>query len=145
MEVQNTYRGSDASEAVCHGHLIFIDENKLHEQLSRLWLREMSGMSYLPCWQNVKTHEGNIRALVFKVNPDSPRYLAELPLAEQAKRIALAKGPGGENYDYLFNLYDQLHKMGINDNELAILVQEVQKLRKMHGFEVHPEKLAWPW
>ena len=68
-----------------------------------------------------------MRALVFYAAPLDPVIQVDLPLAEQARRIARAAGHMGSCAAYLHNTVRHLEELGIRDRylwELQRLVAE---------------------
>lgn len=75
-------------------------------------------------WLTVRGAAGPMRALVFYAAPLDPKIQVELPLAEQARRIARAAGHVGSCAAYLRNTVQHLEELGIRDRYLW----ELQKL-----------------
>ena len=70
-------------------------------------------------------------ALAFIVDPDHEQYCGALPIEEQARTIASARGGRGNNAEYLFRTSEALSLLGISDpslDELARLVRSLQRV-----------------
>lgn len=69
--------------------------------------------------------------LVFVSTPDKEAnsyYLGPAPLQEMARQIATARGPCGNNRDYLFRLEKALFDIGHEDDMVIELADEVRKV-----------------
>lgn len=78
-------------------------------------------------WLTVRGAAGPFKALVFYAAPLDPVIHVDLPLAEQARRIARAAGHVGSCAAYLRNTVQHLEDLGIRDRylwELQRLVAE---------------------
>jgi cation transport protein ChaC len=90
-----------------------------------LWRREMIRGSYRPALLPVATPQGEVNALVFAANPAHPDHVGEMALAQAAAIIARASGFLGSNREYLNQLAAQLHNLGIEDDYVTRLQQQV--------------------
>lgn len=72
-------------------------------------------------WLTVRGAAGPMRALVFYAAPLDPVIHVDLPLAEQARRIARAAGHMGSCAAYLHNTVRHLEELGIRDRYLWAL------------------------
>jgi cation transport protein ChaC len=75
----------------------------------------------------VDTPQGPVRALVFSQNPAHADHVGELPIDETASMIARGEGMLGTNRDYLRRLCDQLKSLGIVDDYLSRLLEQVNR------------------
>ena len=57
--------------------------------------------------------------------PDNPNYLGIAALAEIARQIHAARGPSGNNRDYLLELARALTELGASDDHVLELVRLV--------------------
>jgi glutathione-specific gamma-glutamylcyclotransferase len=110
----------------CRGLVFRIPGAARHAESACLWRREMIRGSYCPALMPVSTPQGEVQALVFAANHAHPDHVGELPLHEAATIIAHAAGFLGTNRQYLEQLAQQLHNLGIDDDYVAQLLQQVQ-------------------
>ena len=69
----------------------------------------------------LKAHE------VFLADARHERYVGDLSQRERASRIAVAEGRLGTNREYLENLLDSLHALGIDDPDMTELLRMVRE------------------
>lgn len=72
-------------------------------------------------------------ALVYIASEDTSKnvnYLGPAPEDTIALQIALAHGPSGPNYEYLYKLADAMREMEVQDEELFSLEAKVKMLRQ---------------
>ncbi len=100
------------------------------DELHLLWRREMVVGSYRPKWVQVRCGQRPLTALTFTVRHDHPQYTGKLPLAEQARVIATARGAFGSSLDYLERTRVALVTHGIVDPYLESLAQGVAAFRR---------------
>lgn len=111
----------------CEGIVYDLPPDDHRSQIERLLRREVpyrEDLSFVH-WVDVRTADGPRRALTFYASPRSANYFIELPLEEQAQRIALAAGHVGTNAAYLHNTVVKLMEHGIHDSYLWRLQQMV--------------------
>ena len=103
-----------------------LKQNSLKKDLNAIWSREMGTGVYCPFW--VKTTlkgGGEITALTFIINRKHEQYSGPLPINQQAKIIAAAKGKYGSCREYLANTVESLNRIGVNDDDLSNLLDKV--------------------
>jgi cation transport protein ChaC len=93
-----------------------------------VWRREMIRGAYRPALLPVATPQGEVLALVFAANPAHPDHVGELALPEPAATTAGAAGFLGTNREYLEQLAAQLHRLGIEDEYVTELLQQVLRI-----------------
>jgi cation transport protein ChaC len=76
-------------------------------------------------WLTVRGAAGPFRALVFYAAPLDRSIHVDLPMAEQARRIARAAGHMGSCAAYLRNTVQHLEELGIRDRYLWSLQRMV--------------------
>ena len=72
------------------------------------------------------------RALLYVASPDPARnrnYLGPAPLDEVAATVATARGPSGDNCEYVYQLAEAMRGLGVHDAELFDLEERVRRLR----------------
>lgn len=119
----------------CHGVAFRLPDGKDHEQMLRLLRREASYQQDLPSFRWIDVHHGKqkFRALTFWAAPRAPGYYMNLPIEEQAQRLARAAGHLGTSAEYLHNTIVKLEEFGIHDSYLWRLQELVaEEIRRMH-------------
>lgn len=109
----------------CQGVAFRIEAAKVECELDIIWRREMVSGAYAPRWVTVKTPARTVRAIAFVINHDHERYTGLLPEAKIAGIIAEAEGGLGRCCDYLFNTVAHLDELGISDQALSRLADQV--------------------
>lgn len=120
----------------CQGVLYRLPDGRDHAQMVRLLKRETSYRENLGTvrWINVQTDVGKVTALTFWVVPRSLEYYIDLPIGEQAHRIARAAGHVGSCADYLHKTVVKLDELGIHDSYLWRLQHMVaEEIKGMHS------------
>ena len=120
----------------CHGGAFRLSEDDHLAQMLRLLRREASYKEDLPSirWIDVQTGNKKFRALTFWAAPRSKGYYVNLPLEEQAQRLARAAGHLGTSAEYLHNTIVKLEEFGIHDSYLWRLQKLVaDEIRQMRG------------
>jgi glutathione-specific gamma-glutamylcyclotransferase len=110
----------------CRGLIYRIAPDRVQEEMSGIWKREMTYGSYRPKWLNCIVGEESIRALVFTVNRECSGYAGEIPEEVMVEAIASAKGRYGAAHDYLFRTTETLREHGIRDSRVEHLTQLVK-------------------
>ncbi len=103
------------------------------DELHLLWRREMVVGSYRPKWVAIKSGDRQLIALTFTVKHDHPQYAGKLPLDEQARVIANARGAFGSSFDYLERTRVALVTHGIVDPYLESIAARVAQLRDVRA------------
>lgn len=114
----------------CSGAAFRIAPEKLEEELSILWSREMAMNSYVPAWVSVHTEQGPVSGLTFTIDRNHQRYVGRLAPDIIAGHLATAAGYLGTSAEYLDNVVDGLAELGIRDAKLFDVHRRVTKLRE---------------
>ena len=114
-------------QAMCTGIADKIEREKVRQELFRYWQREMRFGNYIPVVFSYQQHNEIMRIITVIANKDSPYYVNNLNIWQQAQTIASGKGIFGNNRDYLNNLVQNLRKYNIKDSYLSKLEQAVNK------------------
>jgi cation transport protein ChaC len=120
----------------CQGMAYRLPDGQDHTQMLRLLKREISYRENLATvrWISVHTAEGKVRALAFWAMPRRLEYYINLPIEDQAHRIARAAGHVGSCADYLHKTVVKLADLGIHDSYLWRLQHLVaDEIREMHS------------
>ena len=66
---------------------------------------------------------------VYVAQDDNPNYLGPAPIPEMAQQIFSSIGPSGSNQEYLTRLAESLRSMGLKDEHVFELEQQVRALK----------------
>lgn len=113
----------------CNGLAFHVSIEKVEEELTILWSREMALDSYIPTWVKIYTNEEILFGLTFTINRNHQRYARQLPNETITKHLATARGDLGTSAEYLENLITYLTKLGIQDKKMDELHQRVSALQ----------------
>lgn len=113
----------------CSGAGFLIAEEKLDEELTLLWRREMLSGSYEPRWTTVRDESGQpfAQAIAFTIWRKAFNYAGGLAEDEIVRRLALAHGALGSSAEYLFRTRDGLRSLGIVDRRIERLADQVEE------------------
>lgn len=119
-----------ASGAACCGLAFEIDARIADETLEYLRARELISAAYLEAVHPVGlAGGGTVPAVAYVIDRDHAQYCGGLPLEEQARIIAAARGGRGPNAEYLHRTAADLAALGLPDPELAWLSDRVRMLQ----------------
>jgi cation transport protein ChaC len=110
----------------CRGLVYRIAPDRVQEEMSRIWKREMTFGSYRPKWLNCGVGDESIRALAFTVNRECSGYAGAIPEEIVVEAIASARGRYGAAHDYLFKTTETLREHGIRDSRVEHLTNLVK-------------------
>lgn len=118
-----------AARALCRGVAFRVSPEAAAETLEYLRARELISAAYLETRQPVRLDDGaQVEAVTYIIDPHHDQYCGDLPLEEQARIIAEARGGMGANSEYLFNTARHLAELGISDDDLDWLAGRVRHL-----------------
>jgi cation transport protein ChaC len=106
----------------CRGMVYRVDPDNAHDELDKLWLREMPTGVYDPKWVTCRTAQGTVHALAFTLSRRSPSYLGRLTDDAVVEVLRRARGRYGSTLDYLLGTAACLRGYGIRDKEIERLV-----------------------
>tara|TARA_B100001142_G_C14163128_1_gene589288 strand:+ start:267 stop:752 length:486 start_codon:yes stop_codon:yes gene_type:complete len=112
----------------CHGLALCISEADREEVFDYLARREMPEGIYSCVPVLVHIDDSLVNAYTLIVNPDHKLYVGEMALEDMASRIAQGHGRNGSNRDYLMTTVQSLNSLGIEDEELTLLLNRVNQL-----------------
>jgi glutathione-specific gamma-glutamylcyclotransferase len=118
----------------CDGILYQLPHADLERQLDTLFRREftMKPVNSMPRWIKVNTGTGQVDALAFVMNRQSPLYAPDLTLDDVAEILSYACGHWGTGAEYLLNTVACLEEKGIHDHNLwalqHLLATKIEKL-----------------
>jgi cation transport protein ChaC len=113
----------------CRGVAYRIERERAHDELQRLWEREMPTGVYDPKWLACRTPHGPVRALAFTLSRRSPNHTGALPDDEMLAILRDARGRYGSTLEYLLETAESLRRCGIRDREIERLVQLAARVR----------------
>ena len=118
-----------AQEAACDGVAFRVSPGQENQTLDYLRERELVSSAYLEEVLELRLTDGRqVEAVCYVVDTDHVQYCGGLALQEQAEIIAQAVGGRGPNTEYLYNTYTHLRELGIEDQALEWLTQQVREL-----------------
>ena len=114
-----------ATGGACNGLAFRLEPENPMVQMVRLLRRETDYHEDLPWvrWITCRGGGETLRALTFYAAPakDAHGYRIQLPIADQARRLARAAGHVGSGAAYLRNTVEHLEELGIRDRYLWTL------------------------
>ncbi len=119
----------------CRGVAFRLPDGDPQSRMERLLRRESSYKEDLSCFRWIDVFDGRekLRALTFWAAPRADGYYLNLPIEEQAIRLARAAGHLGTSAEYLHNTIVKLEEHGIHDTYLWRLQKLVAaEIRRMH-------------
>lgn len=134
------YRGTDEapglvlgldedSNAHCTGIALRFHDADRDQVLAYLRERELITYAYREAVLPVTLADGRkVQALAYVMRRDHVQYAGGLPACEQARIISVAHGQRGPNADYLFNTTRHLAEIGLQDEALDALSEDVRRL-----------------
>lgn len=134
------YRGTDEApglvlgldedpNAHCTGIALRFSEAERDQVLAYLRERELVTYAYREAILPVTLADGRqVEALTYVMRRDHVQYAGGLPPCEQARIISGAHGQRGPNSEYLFNTTRHLTEIGLSDEALEKLSEDVRRL-----------------
>lgn len=113
----------------CDGLVFRIAAEKVDRETEILFRREMIGPGYLARFVPVVIDGAEARALTFLADHNDPLMRPDITRADQIRYLATGCGFLGSSFDYLSNIVDHLHDMGIPDPDLDALLAEAGEAR----------------
>lgn len=110
----------------CNGVVLGVRRERAEEELTSVFMREMTGQTYFARWGTVKTDKGSVEAITFVANREAHNYAGPKSLEETARFIAQGCGHLGPCADYLFNTAQHLEELGLNDPMMRKLCDLVE-------------------
>ena len=117
------------SGGLCRGMVYRLPLQRAHDELPRLWLREMPNAVYDPRWLRCRTAQGDVTALAFTLSRRSPNFTGRLDDQTLLHILRHAQGRYGSTLDYLVQTARALHQEGVRDREIERQVA----LARRHG------------
>ena len=107
--------------AGCDGLLFRIAQADIEQETEVLWRREMIGPAYLATFVEARVDDAPVTALTFVA--DHAAELIDATLDRDAALACFTTGAGfmGSSLDYLRNVDDKLHVLGVADRGVAEL------------------------
>lgn len=110
----------------CRGVVLGVRRERAREELTSVFMRELTGETYFVKSLKVVTEAGPVSAITFVANRDARNYAGRLPANEVAHHIARGCGHLGPCLDYLFNTAEHLNALGIHDPQMNRLCRMVE-------------------
>ena len=118
------------SGGVCRGMVYRLPRHQAHDELPKLWQREMPNGVYDPRWLRCRTAHGDVTALAFTLSRRSPNFTGRLDDHEMLHILRTAKGRYGSTLDYLVRTALALreHRMCDRESERLLALARQQGL-----------------
>jgi cation transport protein ChaC len=117
----------------CKGVVLGVRRDRASEELTSVFMRELTGRTYHPRLLRVTTAEGAVSAITFVADRESRNYAGRRSPEETARHIAQGCGHLGPCRDYLFNTTEHLDALGIHDRRLHELCRLVRDIPEPSG------------
>ena len=119
--------------AICWGVAYQVAGDSLEAIFSYLDYREKGGFSrhhidFYPRTNRTRQPQPISDTYVYVAQDDNPNYLGPAPIPEMAQQIFSSIGPSGSNQEYLTRLAESLRIMGLKDEHVFELEQQVRAL-----------------
>jgi cation transport protein ChaC len=103
-----------------------VEQAALGEVLRQLDLREQAGYERLE--RPVRLARGDrVHAIVYAAGPTNPSWLGPADAAAIARHVARARGPSGDNVEYVLRLAESLRELGVTDDEVLEVAQALER------------------
>ena len=114
------------SGGFCRGMVYRLPMQRAHDELLRLWLREMPNGVYDPRWLRCRTAQGEVTALAFTLSRRSPNFTGRLDDPAMLHILRHAQGRYGSTLDYLVRTAESLRENRMCDRESERLLRLVR-------------------
>jgi len=114
----------------CRGVVYRIARERVEQELSRLWEREMPTGVYDPRWLPCRTPRGPVAALAFTLHRASPSHTGHIADEEMLHILREARGRYGTTLEYLLETAASLRRCGIRDREIERLERLARSLAR---------------
>ena len=114
------------SGGLCRGMVYRLPMQRAHDELPRLWLREMPNGVYDPRWLRCRTAQGDVTALAFTLSRRSPNFTGRLDDQAMLQILRHAQGRYGSTLDYLVRTAESLREHRMCDRESDRLLKLVR-------------------
>ena len=117
--------------ATCWGAAHQVASSSVDSVLSYLDYREKGGFRRhrVDFYANTSDDQHALQGVcVYVAESENPNYLGPASLSEIAQQIFRAKGPSGPNAEYLIELAEGLRAIGVSDEHVFSLEQQVRLL-----------------
>jgi len=109
----------------CRGMAFRLPADDIPTAFPALWEREMASGDYLPRWLRCRTEHGDVQALVFVMDRESPGYAGRLDGDEIVSVVRNGIGRYGHCVEYVARTAVALREHGIADLRLERLVRQL--------------------
>lgn len=111
----------------CRGIAFLVAEAKVPTVLTQLWAREMPRLAYRPRLMRIEVESNRTSALAFLADRTHDSYAGRLEVEHMAATIAMCRGAGGPNIEYLANTLRHLDALGIREDRLHEILRAVER------------------
>lgn len=117
----------------CQGLVLELEEDRLADDLPRLWDREQNSGVYRPTWLPAEGIGGEVQVMAFVADTDHPHYVPPMPQDAMAEIMCRAAGRYGTNHDYLVKLLETMEALGAEDLALKALDACIRAQQTVQG------------
>ncbi len=110
----------------CHGLAFRIAAGELDTETRILWQREMIAPCYQAQFIPVQIDGQTVSALGFIADHGTELIAGDLTRAQQVDYLVTGSGFLGTSFDYLHNVVQHLHDLGLPDRELDVLLDQAR-------------------
>ena len=109
----------------CEGLVFKIARDRIETETEILWQREQVGPAYKAVFIETTVGETIIPALTFVADPQAELIDTSITRQEQIRFAATGTGFVGTSLEYLENIRNKFHILGIHDDEVEALYRDV--------------------
>jgi cation transport protein ChaC len=113
----------------CRGMVFRLPRERAHDELERLWQREMPTGVYDPRFVRADTPHGPVTALAFTLSRRSEAWVGRLGDEQVVHILRHARGRYGTTLQYLAETAHALRRHGVRDRE----IERLMRLAAQHG------------
>lgn len=114
------------AEGRCSGMLYRVDARDRDAVLAALDHREQGGYTRLEVNAFFEGEGGAfVPAITYFAGAENPNYLGSASIVEIAAQVRSARGPSGENADYVTRLAAALRELGVEDEHVFAIEREL--------------------
>ena len=111
----------------CQGIAFRVQQENKQKTMKYLRERELITGVYIETEHDVRLEDGNdVKALTYIANTKHQQYAKQKNHNILVKHIVGAVGKSGKNEDYFFDTLNKLNQLGINDDNVRLITQNLR-------------------